>query len=339
MQKHDPTRAVLAHYAAPLVDGRMEALGAAGGFSGAQFWRIDAPTGRFCLRRWPPEHPTPQRLAFIHAVLAHVVGRGIDFVPLPLRTMKNASWIAHDGHLWELTPWLPGEADFHRDRRSAKLAAAMAALAKFHKAAEDFAAASPAGPSATVAERVDFVRELIHGGATDIRKSAEQALAVPQALREASQEILAGFDAVAPRIEPALQRVAACEFARQPVIRDVWSDHVLYVGEDVTGIIDFGAMRTDNVAVDVARLLGSLAAGEPQLWQAGLAAYEAVRPLNESERKLAHSLDVASAALSGMNWLRWIFVQQRQFEDATAVLARLNSTLERLRRLEEGTVP
>ncbi len=63
----------------------------------------------------------------------------------------------------------------------------------------------------------------------------------------------------------------------QPCIRDVWHDHVLFVGDDVSGLVDFGAMQPDSVAADIARLLGSLAGDDRQAWTIGLAAYESVQ--------------------------------------------------------------
>ena len=52
---------------------QIEPLGAAGGMSGALFWRVTSPRGVFALRRWPAEHPTAERLRFIHAVVRYAV--------------------------------------------------------------------------------------------------------------------------------------------------------------------------------------------------------------------------------------------------------------------------
>src|SRR4029079_6529514 len=60
---------VLAHYPEGCWPERCQALGNAGGFSGARLLRIDAELGTLCLRRWPAEHPAPEGLEFIQAVL------------------------------------------------------------------------------------------------------------------------------------------------------------------------------------------------------------------------------------------------------------------------------
>src|SRR5207237_4695271 len=77
----------------------------------------------------------------------------------------------------------------------------------------------------------------------------------------------------------------------QPCLCDVWHDHVLFTGDDVTGLIDYGAVKEDNVAADLARLLGSLVGDDRALYEMGLDAYAAVRPLAEQERQLVPLLD------------------------------------------------
>ncbi len=66
---------IVRRYPADCQPTRVESLGSAGGLSGARFWRIVAPRGVLVLRRWPTEHPTPERLQFIHAVLQHAASR------------------------------------------------------------------------------------------------------------------------------------------------------------------------------------------------------------------------------------------------------------------------
>ena len=61
-----------------------------------------------------------------------------------------------------------------------------------------------------------------------------------------------------PQLLSELKSAAEKPVATHPVLRDVWSDHVLFEGARVTGIIDYGALRMDEPAADLARLLGSL---------------------------------------------------------------------------------
>src|SRR3990172_7351461 len=104
-------------------------------FSGAGLWRVATEQGLLCLRRWPPKHPSQDRLEFIQAVLWHVDQEGFHQVPLPLETRHRHGYVWHEGHLWELTPWLPGVADYRQVPNAAKLHNALVALAEFHRAA------------------------------------------------------------------------------------------------------------------------------------------------------------------------------------------------------------
>jgi homoserine kinase type II len=127
-----------------------------------------------------------------------------------------------------------------------------------------------------------------------------------------------------------LEPLVAREFTLQPAIRDIWHDHVLYTGDEVTGLVDFGAMRIDTPAVDVARLLGSLAGDDVRRWQIGVAAYEGQRPLSPDERQAVPALDVAGTLLGGCNWVRWVFVERREFEQIGVVAARIAALHARL---------
>ena len=93
--------AVLHAYPADYSPTRIEPLGSAGGMNGAEFWRIDSPRGKLVLRRWPSEHPTRQRLRFIHDVLLYAADRGINFLALPLRTTRGETFVFHEGFWWE----------------------------------------------------------------------------------------------------------------------------------------------------------------------------------------------------------------------------------------------
>jgi homoserine kinase type II len=327
MHEVDHVRQVLQAYpAVSLV--RLESLGSAGGFSGARLWKVGGTGGDWCLRRWPPEHPEETRLLFIHAVLQRVYERGVPEAALPLPTRGGQTWLRHDGGLWELTRWAPGRADFHHDPRPEKLQAAMEWLARFHLAAAPLQPHAAHAPG--IAERLDLLRRLRSGERAEIEQRLASASWPEFAAR--ARRILAAFDRNAATIEFVLAEAARLACPLQPCIRDIWHDHVLFEGNRVSGVVDFGAMRVECVSGDIARLLGSLVGDDPAARQSGLAAYCGVRPLHETERRLVGVYDVSGVLLAGMNWLRWICLQQRQFERPVQVLARLDEIVLRLDR-------
>jgi homoserine kinase type II len=326
---------IFRRYPADCQPTRVEPLASAGGLSGAAFWRIAAPRGDLVLRRWPMEHPTPEHLQFVHAVLRHAADHGTKILPVPIATTDGATFVRHDGHLWELAPWLPGAADYEQNPHVEKLRAAMRALAEFHLAVADFPIgpplASSRGPAPAVNHRLVRLRELKVGGIETLTHAITDKTwpdFVPLARR---------FAAELPRAVPlAIARLAPLvdvPLPQQPCIRDVWHDHVLFDGDTVTGLIDFGAMQTDTPATDVARLLGSLVGDDANGWRKGLAAYTAVRPLSDQESLAVFALDKAGTILAGCNWLRWIYVEGRQFDNPSKIAARFARSLQRTEAL------
>jgi len=327
-------RDVLGHYSADCWPFRIKSLGSAGGFSGAEFWRLETPRGLLCLRRWPPEYPDPTRLAFIHSVLEHVARRGFRTIPPPVRTTDGRSFVFDDEHLWELSNWLPGTADFVPECRAEKLAAAMRALAEWHLAAADFPHDGPSsGPSPGVRERLTQLDRISVRDLVRLRTAIEQAPSSGIDLTEFidfARRLIAMYPRIAPRIREKLQSARQITIPLQPCIRDIWCDHVLFDKNCVTGIVDFGAVRIESVAGDVARLLDSLAGDDLVAWQQGLAEYSRVRPLSAPELKLVDAFDESLVLLSGMNWLEWIFIYRRRFDDLAQVAARLRTVVGRL---------
>ena len=111
-----------------------EELGGAGGFSGAELWRIEADVGRLCLRRWPVDHPNEAGLRRMHNFLLEAQ-RQLLPVPAPLPTRAGATYVRQHGAWWELTHWMPGVADYHCCPSPARLVSALTTLAQLHLAA------------------------------------------------------------------------------------------------------------------------------------------------------------------------------------------------------------
>ena len=63
------------------------------------------------------------------------------------------------------------------------------------------------------------------------------------------------------------------EISLHPCLGDVWAEHVLFEGNQITGLIDFGGMRYDHPAQDLARLLGSYTQGDVLRRQLALTQY------------------------------------------------------------------
>jgi homoserine kinase type II len=175
------------------------------------------------------------------------------------------------------------------------------------------------------------LNDYLQRSAADIA-SAMRSRQLPE-FQDRGQRVLTLFSAAAPDIVSSVERAARTQLRLQPCIRDIRPEHVLFSGDEVSGIVDFGAMRDDHVAADIARLLGGMVGDDPSGWRTGLLSYETIRPLDERERSLVRVFDRTTVLLSGMNWLRWLYVEPRRFDNPERILRRLDTLIERLTRL------
>ena len=100
----------------------------------------------------------------------------------------------------------------------------------------------------------------------------------------------------------------------------------------MTGLVDYGAMKIDHPAVDLARLLGSLVEDDAEAWTIGLKAYREVRPFSAEEEELAHALDLSGTILAASMWLRWLYHDEKKIENRAAAGLRLEALTQRMDR-------
>jgi Ser/Thr protein kinase RdoA (MazF antagonist) len=312
---------VLERFAMPLAVPRP--LGNHGGFSGARLWRVEAGGAAFCLRAWPGGDPSPERLRWLHELMATARAAGLAFVPAVLPVGAD-SFVAHAGRLWELSAWLPGRADFHQHPEPARLRAACAALARLHHAWASRSAAR--GPCPALARRLDRAADWLALVSSGWRPRP----AADDPVRPCAEAAFRLLSAWAGRVAGLLAPWAGRPFALHPCLCDVWHDHVLFDGSTVTGLVDYGSVKVDHPAADLARLLGSLVGDDAAAWADGLDAYTALRPLSADEQALARELDRTGVILAAANWLMWVYHARRAFPDRQLVADRLGGLVCRL---------
>jgi Ser/Thr protein kinase RdoA (MazF antagonist) len=312
----------------------------AGSFSGARIWRVERHGEAFALRQWPDVMPAKQ-LRSIHAFLAYLTSADVTFVAAPIAARAGGTFVTDGWFHWELAPWLSGVADYWHDPRPTKLTAAMQALATVHLVAaslghsvlEAYAAsgykldpliARRMTNSMSLQKRDTRIRNLVHGGLGELAASGlTNATASESELHRTAVRLL---QRTAPKAMSVADFWANALLPLQWRIGDVWHDHILFTGERVTGIVDFGAASVDAPAGDVARLLGSLVGDDRPRWRQGLAAYESVRPLSELERESLTFFDESGTIISTANWLSWL-------SSKTPVVTNRPAAINRLRRL------
>lgn len=295
------------------------------GLSGARVWRVVCGTGRWALRRWPAGYDE-RRLHWIHEIVDQLP-KSLP-IPVPARANDGRSFVMQGGALWSLEPWLDGAADFWQKPSEQKLAAALRVLAEFHNAASRW----PIGPQLVPAirDRIDALRE----HAESLSRYSAAIDSASGMLASECRVILALARSQLRPQQAALDQVAQTTSLLIPCIRDLWHDHVLFSGDRVTGMIDFGAMRHDSVATDMARLVGSLIGGDERPWEIALQAYRTLRPFSDDDQRLAKVIDGSSQVIAGLNWIRWLLVEKRSFENPSLVRERINRIAQRLVNLD-----
>jgi Ser/Thr protein kinase RdoA (MazF antagonist) len=302
---------------------RLVSFGNGGGFSGARIWRVLGACGDYCLRAWPQGF-SAERLEIIHQWMGLARASGLHFVPGLLATSSAKTWHEHGHRLWELTTWQPGRADFRDFPEKTRIESACLVLARIHNAWQG--GQQTVGPCPAVLRRLVLVKEwtdLIQASWTPTFSGTRSTL---------SAWVERGWRLLLNRRTEVMCRLTpwrSVPVRTQPCLCDIWHDHVLFDKEKVTGIIDFGAAKMDHVAVDLARLLGSMVGDQEDYREAGLAAYCRICPLSSKELELIDVLDETGTILGIGNWLTRIYRQNERFDDESSVVRRLSELVMR----------
>lgn len=298
----------------------------AGGLSGARVWKCQSGLfGALCLRQWSPTHPTQARLQFIHDALGRASER-LAFIPKVFRDRSgNSSWLVGDC-LWEVTQWMPGQANYIRQPSPIKLRSAVEALVELHDVWFDFCNERNVSPTTT--QRTKMLTEWLEIGDLVERVGASVRGPVEAA---ACMSTIRMLHSRGPRLLDELRRANAAPVLLHPVLRDIWSDHLLFDGDRVSGIIDFGTVRMDEPAADLARMLGSLHPFEIDVRMRALEAYNQGRGEHSVEPERVELLDRSGTLLTALQWMQWLILDRQKFNvDSASLFERWQTALARM---------
>ena len=117
---------------------------------------------------------------------------------------------------------------------------------------------------------------------------------------------------------------------------DVWHDHVLFTGDRVTGIIDYGSMKLDHPAIDLARWLGDTIGEDRERLERGLRAYRQAGGPWYPDAEFVSRLDRTGVVCAAIHWIRRLSATSASF-DADRVLARVRKVAARLNAIRLQT--
>lgn len=309
-----------------------------GGLSGGMVWKIETPAGKGALRRWSNRF-TPERIATIHRLMEHAGKNGCDFIPTPIASRDGRTCIPLGGYNWDLCTWMEGEP-LSTEPEGKLLQVGVQAIARWHQAtphvrfplgaldSAELVAAMQAGQMAPCPAWLRRKQEWSRLVPRVLAADARHAVGVGDLFhrtQRAIREVWDAFDYLFAQSVPMVP-LRIC-------LRDVHRDHVLFTGDKVTGIIDFGAIGIDSAACDLARFLGSAVPDRPHLWEQALQAYVQCAPLSDVERQWTFLLDWTGTLIGVLRWADWLTsleLPQRQAAIARweRLLGRVESWLE-----------
>lgn len=262
------------------------------------------------MKVWPLDGPTHDEHLERHRHLKCLTGFQPDLA-LPIADQNGNTIRPWFGDLWaELLPWVEG-APILAEPSVPVICQSFQALARLHI---EWKVNSPTvqAPSAAVVGRLNQLRKLKKSNLLDpdsrIWYLSDQAKPV---IRDQLLEICKLAKALTDDAIRCLEPFENQIVTQQIVLRDARPDHFLLIGESLSGIIDFGAIGTDSIAVDLARLTSDWFPGDQTRVESALNHYSLVSCITPQELGLIPPLALAGAILGGLAWVDLHFRKRR----------------------------
>jgi Ser/Thr protein kinase RdoA (MazF antagonist) len=296
-----------------------------GGLSGARVWRVESERGTFALRQYHVEFPTEERLGWLHGFLKEIQDRGCTLLPCPVATREGPTWIKYNSNYWELLTWVHGMSLLDTQPTHELLIAAASTLAQLHLVTAQLSSNAKEKPDELfpsvgrgLSDRECLARRWQNQDAVLVEQQLEKKNFSPK-LRRLFQLQQAALRKHFTKVENLFQQAVQGRDRLIPVLRDVQPGHVIFAGTKVAGFIDLTAARVDSALGDLARLLHRWRYAEPNWYADAVAAYHKIRPLVNDERIILEAYDFSARLLTGVQWLSWVVLEEREFGDQALV--------------------
>ena len=280
------------------------------GWSGASFWKWQAPAGEFLLKVWPAEGPDARQHLFRHSQLNNLRCLHLPLgLPVPDQTGRTMRpW--GDGLWAEVIPWLNGEP-MSLNPPCDVVEQAIAVLCQLH---DRWSETTPSrmGPSNAIIIRLNQLRSLdlqqILKGTADFPQMGQN---LPVNSLQKLWEICRLASLLKYEAISLLEPFEYDKFRILTVLRDARPDQFLFANGQLTGVIDFGAVGRDIVAVDLARLASEWFPDNFSQQINLVNTYVKNRIIDEREFRLIRPLALSGAILGGLAWVDLHFRKRR----------------------------
>lgn len=314
------------------------------GLSGAAVFQCQVDAAQYALRRWPASVPA-QRVDQIHGVIRSASNQ-LSIVPSLVSLRDDCTWVDHQGGVYELATWMPGQPWQSAEADHIGLLQAVAAggdvLAAFHDATRHWPQSQMPAPAALrrMTRLQQLAREL--PVALDRAETAALSPALRWAVRWLKQCADQQLQQAAQRLGPWTARMVPTRMA----LRDVHRHHILFDQGRPSGLVDFDALGIDAVSADLARwangflclLADHREIDDAAVWESLRRGYGSRQAISQTELDLAIDLAEASWIIILGNWVVWILGGERDFSDCKATVdQRVNEIMRRMDPAASGT--
>lgn len=325
----------------------LDAIG--GGFSGASLFRVECVAGSYAVKLSPVAGDLLQTTAARHRVIEQLAEDG-ERALFP-RLHRDASGATAgtlsagaETLMVEAREWLengaatpplfvdPTAAIPPKAEPSSRIASAFELLARFHDAGSRVAltdrertylqAATP------LPER--YAHEWRQAASIHLAAVETATVRLPLDLREPARDYLLRLPQIASRIAPSLASLPRSSPPLRLCLRDAHRNNMAYSADVARAFFDWDAMRFDRRVGDFARLAASFGLDADAAENLILSALEAGSPIDKWtawESAALRPILATQVWLPPLNWLKWLLVEERSFDDPAAASARLRETL------------
>ncbi|NBR05651.1 MAG: hypothetical protein EBT92_07760 [Planctomycetes bacterium] len=252
--------------------------------SGSFIYKVITDEGVFALKSYSQSSLAALQIA--HTVLENSRKSGFVLFPLIVSNKDDQKVVYQNGLYWDLSCWIPGNVP---DKSRLNLIQCVDKLIDFHCAVG--LDNSEYGP---IPGMINRFREIDSFSISSVDFS------------------LISFLPISSIIEHLLwirQELDILEVFPTPTvgIQFCWGDarreNILFENNELSGFVDYFAIRKDCKEVDVARMISSFAGDDYEMWTNGLDAYSRKSSI---DYLLCRKLDILGTIVSLYRWLKWL---------------------------------
>lgn len=253
------------------------------GLSESLVYKISSSDGVFALKSYNPS--ALSSLRYTHALLDKIRKNSFVLFPLIIRNKDNTTVVYDDAYCWDLSSWNQGKIP---DCSILNLGQCVKKLAQFHIAVgseQSGFGVMPAMESREV-EINSFSISAINFSVIGFLPLFN----LMELLKWINQEVSILMGSPNPSVKT------------QYCWGDARRENILFNGSEISGFIDYCAMRKDCREVDVSRMISSFAGDDYLMWTNALNAYSEISKINYL---VCRKLDILGTIVSLYRWLKW----------------------------------